>query len=1256
MNTELKDAINTTSSEIGMDPRDMATIFSYETGGTFDPWQKGPTTQYGVHRGLIQWGEPQRAQYGINETSSITDQVKAAGRYFVDRGYKPGMGLLQAYAAVNAGNVNAVHASDANNGGAPGDVTDKVNNQMEGHKSNAAALLGGTYVPSQDTRQDGATNYSLGVEVPVSPTMAIPGTPKADDAPEGPGIWQTQKDAFNQNSTIAFMLNSNPYAADPLYQKKSNEDQLADLESRGLDPEHYAKFIGNSTSAAGYEKALQDAVDDRDRLQRLSEAGLKGTLLNLANQMLDPVSLATDIAVSSFAPELVLGKYATKVNFALRSAIAGGAGGLAAGAVNYSLNPNGDMADVAIGAAMGFGVGGLVGKLMGAPATHGEAARIRSAARDSVREYEGSTAPSALAVPNMAGSAGARNVGVAERSSAFEDLFNEDIAPVFGRAARGDNSAMFDKSKNPATRSVGSSLVQEGAGRKSIDGVVSINGKAASEEKDMLKDEFLTRYARTYTAQLKAHMEANGINVMQQVAETPAMRQMRREFDTEITKYIRDTRSDRAAHYSKAVKTAGDEYANNMAELLDMLKNPFKREGEMGGSVYGFDTIPNNKHYITREWEPAAILGYGEKYQEGTLETLVTGGIQAANRNMDAALAGKIGKALVKTLRNSAHGFNDDVMRRLSSDDASEMIDILKAQGGLSDEHAAEIADYFKKTNVDENGKPKGDPDAGKDARAKGRTLLREDFELKGPILRGSGVADEGSLKISDLLNNNSLDLYHKYVERASGNWAMARVRIKNPATGEWIVDGIKSDGDFEKLLEAVRKRGSTEKGVSKKSMDEDEARLRWTYNKIKGRDTSNGLESSNFGFGLRMLRKYNYTRIMNLVGLAQIPELANVVGSTGFKAAFSQMPAVRRIISMDGKSILKDNLQDDIEAIFGFGGERMTRMGREKYDEVAMNLGGHSRIRDTIDNALTTANKLTSEISGMTQINIMSQRWASRAVIQKFANVAAGRAKMSAKRLADLGIDGDMAKRVWKEVNNAAVVKKDGNRVIGLDFEKFADKEAGEHLRRAIYRKTNEIIQKNDIGNLSMWMSHPVGKVFMQFRQFMAASYVKQTMKAIHMRDAEAGTNIALGMAVAGMVYTAQQKVAAIGRSDADAFLEKRLSTEKIVAAGIGRIGTSSILPAIVSTVSKSGLYDDPFDAIRTSGSASDLWSGNTVSSLINDGTAAVKGGVDFMSGNGSQEGARAIQRIGPFSNAVFYTQGFNSMISDLPQFAPRD
>jgi hypothetical protein len=105
------------AANFGISPSDLATAISYETGGTFDQWQAGPTTQWGQHRGLIQWGEPQRAQYGVTKDTSVDDQMKAVEAYLRDRGVKPGMGMPDMYSTINAGRPGLYDRSDANNRG-----------------------------------------------------------------------------------------------------------------------------------------------------------------------------------------------------------------------------------------------------------------------------------------------------------------------------------------------------------------------------------------------------------------------------------------------------------------------------------------------------------------------------------------------------------------------------------------------------------------------------------------------------------------------------------------------------------------------------------------------------------------------------------------------------------------------------------------------------------------------------------------------------------------------------------------------------------------------------------------------------------------------------------------------------------------------------------------------------------------------------------------------------------------------------------
>ena len=147
MADDLAAAIMATAQRLQINPVDLATAISYETAGTFDPWKRGPTTQWGQHRGLIQWGEPQRQKYGVYEGMPNSEQLNSVEKYLTDAGVQPNMGLLDIYSAINAGKVKRYDASDANNGGAWGTVRDKVESQMDGHRAKAEQLLASAAKP-----------------------------------------------------------------------------------------------------------------------------------------------------------------------------------------------------------------------------------------------------------------------------------------------------------------------------------------------------------------------------------------------------------------------------------------------------------------------------------------------------------------------------------------------------------------------------------------------------------------------------------------------------------------------------------------------------------------------------------------------------------------------------------------------------------------------------------------------------------------------------------------------------------------------------------------------------------------------------------------------------------------------------------------------------------------------------------------------------------------------------------------------------
>lgn len=240
----IRSGIVETASALGIDPVDLATAISYETAGTFDPTKAGPTTQWGQHRGLIQFGEPQAKEYGVNWEDPIGSQLGengAVANYLRATGVQPGMGLLDIYSAINAGGVGRYGASDANNGGAPGTVADKVNDQMAGHRAKALALLG--TAPADATQAIEAVAPAAAAEVAATAPNAAVANSMPTQVAGGGDRYPIQTANTGINPAIIEAL-TNPQANEQtqriasilLQQDQARQNAAMEAEMRNADP------------------------------------------------------------------------------------------------------------------------------------------------------------------------------------------------------------------------------------------------------------------------------------------------------------------------------------------------------------------------------------------------------------------------------------------------------------------------------------------------------------------------------------------------------------------------------------------------------------------------------------------------------------------------------------------------------------------------------------------------------------------------------------------------------------------------------------------------------------------------------------------------------------------------------------------------------------------------------------------------------------------------------------------------------------
>lgn len=307
----IREGIVQTAGSLGIDPVDLATAISYETAGTFDPRKKGPTTQWGQHEGLIQFGEPQAKKYGVDWNNPVGSQLGengAVANYLRDTGVKPGMGLLDIYSAINAGGVGRYGASDANNGGAPGTVADKVNQQMSGHRQKALALIGEpAQVASLDPSAGMNSTDAVNVMASNAPQQQM-AQPAAQSAPQGiPAEFAGSQQLANaRGGIVPALMGGTAASPEQVAQARALGASQPQPQPQGQDNRSLiAELLGNPYTAEAGQQLLMQEMQRRQEAsdpvrqmemekQRLELDSLRNPQKNLINagdgQLYDPTS------------------------------------------------------------------------------------------------------------------------------------------------------------------------------------------------------------------------------------------------------------------------------------------------------------------------------------------------------------------------------------------------------------------------------------------------------------------------------------------------------------------------------------------------------------------------------------------------------------------------------------------------------------------------------------------------------------------------------------------------------------------------------------------------------------------------------------------------------------------------------------------------------------------------------------------------------------------------------------------------------
>jgi hypothetical protein len=1092
---------------------------------------------------------------------------------------------------------------------------------------------------------DGNTDYKtaagpINFAAPVTPGDLTPARPAASQKEtmdmnvamakrEAEMPWyQGVADAVSQNSITARILQNNPHFTPDVSFVLTPQTQQQLQKDYQLSPEMMPR-LEQAVSANHAEYIAAQAQRDQQAQEHLSSMGWTGAGLSLATALLDPIALGVGIGSGGLADIAGVAMGAGQVG---RMALQAGAGAGANVGLELAERRYGGAGEnsLLMTAAMGAMFGGAYGLLSRNPATLEEARKLSQLGKSMKDDLQNGTS---LSSGNL-GAAGNPNATDAFlNDKAFIATQDKDVAytvnSIMGvKTGRFDAVGQLKSVKDPNTRLVGGALGEDAVGNADH----SLNSFSATEDMERMHRADLAQLNQMWAPAASEWAKDNGYRLGRLTGGA--------DFNDLVTSYIRNT--DPTLDWHPAVQRLGDHIAKmNREKLLDA-QNPLRREGMVGRPLKGWEEIPENPNYMMRIYDGFKVnqlmdVSLGNAIGQKGLETWFKNAMRKAQTWMDEELLDRIAAGTVKRLRNKANGI-DEAMNMMHSGFDLEHLKGILVDEGLDEKRVEQVL-----------GTVRINTETGKDARARHRILLDETHVERGYRTVDGNTRD---ISLSDFTVTDAKHLSDIYFRHMNGRIALARVRIKNPTTGEMLVNGITSDTEFATLRTKLR-QSMLDSGMSKGEMDKATANLDFLYDRTLGRPDP--AQNGAWADWLRRVRKYNFVRQAGSFGLAQLPEMAMIPAQLGVKAFMQHMPAFKRIMTTDGRTILKDGLAAEWEAAFGNGTDRMRGMQFFKNEE----LGGHTQgAVGKLDNALDFAQNAVAEASGMTTVNTMLQRTTAKVITQKFADMALDPSKINMKRMASLGLSDEMLKRILSQTKH--FTKEDGvlfdGKVTKMNLDHWTDAEARAAFENSVFRWSRRIIQENDIGNMHRWASAPLWQMLFQFRTFSINSWNKQFMLNMHMRDMTSFHVMTYSLLAGAGAYALRQQINAVGRSDKDDFLAKRLSPDKLALGAFQNTGWSSLIPMGIDTAGYLTGNSPVFDA-RTSGNASDVIFGSPTVGFIDDIAKAAKGVVQPIKDGRerSQFEYRNIAAVAPLKNWAPWQGLLSSMISGAPERPPR-
>tara|TARA_Y100001963_G_scaffold72057_1_gene100164 strand:- start:1635 stop:5921 length:4287 start_codon:yes stop_codon:yes gene_type:complete len=653
----------------------------------------------------------------------------------------------------------------------------------------------------------------------------------------------------------------------------------------------------------------------------------------------------------------------------------------------------------------------------------------------------------------------------------------------------------------------------------------------------------------------------------------------------------------------RAVRS-GEEFDGPLGTAVNAVRK-YHRDVKAYGAKRGLalDSIPDDGRYVTRSYNHSAftkiINDLGENGREEVEEVFT----QAILKHSDAEEMG-VTEAKARAAAKRIVDWGSNPRQVLDVKETRTRLDVIRKEL-IDDGIPEEEVDSFMELIV-----PKLDTEPHLSV-AKRRIALDENFSV---------TVNGKTLHIDEFFNNNLLELTGRYGQRVIGG-AEIRVGLQN-AYGN--PDMTRAD-----LLSRLTRSEGVDAGEAKFV----ERAVDHAYKGLAGMPLYGNREGMKWIMGAQA---FGQATIGMTLGFAQIPEIAAIVMRTGVRASFQQLPSLKEIgniftmgirdiatgrqgLGLEALRKMKDDLSSVLETWTGVGGDYargdhfMRRLDDMGFDSEYLSKGAMRYLE--YGRQVSLLNPL-----GIMPMDTFLRRWAVRSSFQHFVNQAyevgadgvvtlnKGYWKNSETHFKQLGMSAEDIARLSKAIKDPGVITTRPGMfgkytVKDMDLTKVKDKEIFDKFAIALRRHSDGMVQRQSFGETPMWMSTPLGKLLGQYRVFMMASKSKQLAAGIARGDAHEAANVVGAIGLGSLAYYMQTyyRSASMESGDRQAYLEKRLSSDYILRAGIMKSSYSTIFPMLIDSASYTLGGEPIFDpSMRTTGLGIDPLRGSVPYSIL--------------------------------------------------------